>query len=78
MLYRTTLPQDCSDPTPLSSSFNGVHDRAYVSVDGVRILSVLVGLPPRERGLWVALGNMTVKAVAAFPSSGSNPPRDAP
>ncbi|KAJ8782678.1 hypothetical protein J1605_009997 [Eschrichtius robustus] len=35
VLYRTTLPQDCSDPTPLSSPFNGVHDRAYVSVDGV-------------------------------------------
>nr|KAF6474217.1 galactosidase beta 1 [Rousettus aegyptiacus] len=35
VLYRTTLPQDCSDPTPLSSSFGGVHDRAYVSVNGV-------------------------------------------
>ncbi|XP_060036476.1 beta-galactosidase isoform X2 [Erinaceus europaeus] len=35
VLYRTTLPQNCSDPTPLSSPFNGVHDRAYVSVDGV-------------------------------------------
>uniref|UniRef100_A0A8C9DUR2 Beta-galactosidase n=1 Tax=Prolemur simus TaxID=1328070 RepID=A0A8C9DUR2_PROSS len=35
VLYRTTLPQDCSSPTPLSSSRNGVHDRAYVSVDGV-------------------------------------------
>lgn len=35
VLYRTTLPQDCSNPTPLSSSLSGVHDRAYVSVDGV-------------------------------------------
>ncbi|KAK2494490.1 hypothetical protein MC885_000308 [Smutsia gigantea] len=35
VLYRTTLPQDCSNPTPLSSPLNGVHDRAYVSVDGV-------------------------------------------
>ncbi|XP_012502319.1 PREDICTED: beta-galactosidase [Propithecus coquereli] len=35
VLYRTTLPQDCSSPTPLSSPLNGVHDRAYVSVDGV-------------------------------------------
>lgn len=35
VLYRTTLPQDCSNPTPLSSPLSGVHDRAYVSVDGV-------------------------------------------
>lgn len=35
VLYRTTLPVDCSKPTPLSSPLNGVHDRAYVSVDGV-------------------------------------------
>ncbi|NP_001032730.1 beta-galactosidase [Canis lupus baileyi] len=35
VMYRTTLPQDCSDPTPLSSPLSGVHDRAYVSVDGV-------------------------------------------
>uniref|UniRef100_A0A2K6L6T3 Galactosidase beta 1 n=1 Tax=Rhinopithecus bieti TaxID=61621 RepID=A0A2K6L6T3_RHIBE len=35
VLYRTTLPQDCSNPTPLSSPFNGVHDRAYVAVDGI-------------------------------------------
>lgn len=35
VLYRTTLPKDCKDPTHLSSPFNGVHDRAYVSVDGV-------------------------------------------
>ncbi|XP_004085513.3 beta-galactosidase isoform X1 [Oryzias latipes] len=35
VLYRTTLPVTCSEPTPLSSPLNGVHDRAYVSVDGV-------------------------------------------
>uniref|UniRef100_A0A3Q3SH13 Beta-galactosidase n=2 Tax=Mastacembelus armatus TaxID=205130 RepID=A0A3Q3SH13_9TELE len=35
MLYRTILPVNCSTPTPLSSPLNGVHDRAYVSVDGV-------------------------------------------
>uniref|UniRef100_A0A452TR01 Beta-galactosidase n=1 Tax=Ursus maritimus TaxID=29073 RepID=A0A452TR01_URSMA len=35
VLYRTTLPQDCRDPTPLSSPLSGVHDRAYVAVDGV-------------------------------------------
>ncbi|XP_037118610.1 beta-galactosidase [Syngnathus acus] len=35
VLYRTELPMNCSTPTPLSSPLNGVHDRAYVSVDGV-------------------------------------------
>ncbi|XP_074546450.1 beta-galactosidase [Halichoeres trimaculatus] len=35
MLYRTRLPVDCNTPTPLSSPMNGVHDRAYVSVNGV-------------------------------------------
>ncbi|NXS82889.1 BGAL galactosidase, partial [Erpornis zantholeuca] len=35
VLYRTTLPKNCVEPTPLSSPLNGVHDRAYVSVDGV-------------------------------------------
>lgn len=36
VLYRTTLPQDCSNPKPIfSSPLNGVRDRAYVSVDGV-------------------------------------------
>ena len=35
VLYRTTLPEDCCNPTPLSSPSNGVHDRAYVSVNGV-------------------------------------------
>lgn len=37
VLYRTTLPVDCSAPTPLSSPLNGIHDRAYVSVDGVAV-----------------------------------------
>uniref|UniRef100_A0A3P9NW18 Galactosidase, beta 1-like n=1 Tax=Poecilia reticulata TaxID=8081 RepID=A0A3P9NW18_POERE len=35
MLYRTTLPHDLTEPTPLISPLNGVHDRAYVSVNGV-------------------------------------------
>lgn len=35
VLYRTTLPQNLSEPTPLISPLNGVHDRAYVSVNGV-------------------------------------------
>uniref|UniRef100_A0A7N6B1J5 Beta-galactosidase n=1 Tax=Anabas testudineus TaxID=64144 RepID=A0A7N6B1J5_ANATE len=34
MLYQTTLPWDLSEPTPLISPMNGVHDRAYVSVNG--------------------------------------------
>ncbi|ELK33326.1 Beta-galactosidase [Myotis davidii] len=41
VLYRTTLPEDCSKPTPLSSPRRGVHDRAYVSVDGVLPLFLL-------------------------------------
>lgn len=35
VLYRTSLPRDLSEPTPLISPLNGVHDRAYVSVNGV-------------------------------------------
>ncbi|XP_006890724.1 PREDICTED: beta-galactosidase [Elephantulus edwardii] len=35
VLYRTTLPENCSSPTPLSVPTGGVHDRAYVSVNGV-------------------------------------------
>ncbi|XP_077574345.1 beta-galactosidase [Stigmatopora nigra] len=35
VLYRTELPVDCNLPTPLASPLNGVHDRAYVSVNGV-------------------------------------------
>ncbi|TKS68271.1 Beta-galactosidase [Collichthys lucidus] len=37
VLYRTSLPVDCSAPTPLSSPLNGIHDRAYVSVDGAAV-----------------------------------------
>ncbi|XP_030613584.1 beta-galactosidase-1-like protein [Archocentrus centrarchus] len=35
VLYRTTLPRNLSEPTPLISPLNGVHDRAYVSINGV-------------------------------------------
>ncbi|XP_032813234.1 beta-galactosidase-like [Petromyzon marinus] len=35
MLYRTALPVDCPTPTPLLSPLNGVHDRGYVTLDGV-------------------------------------------
>lgn len=35
VLYRTTLPQDCSNSTSLYAPWSGVHDRAYVSVNGV-------------------------------------------
>ncbi|KAK2865902.1 hypothetical protein Q7C36_001958 [Tachysurus vachellii] len=37
VMYQTSLPVDCLNPTPLSSPLNGVHDRAYVSVDGVAV-----------------------------------------
>ncbi|XP_060637731.2 beta-galactosidase [Anolis sagrei] len=35
VLYRTKLPRNCTEEAPLSSIFDGIHDRAYVSVDGV-------------------------------------------
>ncbi|KAM6169237.1 beta-galactosidase [Rhynchocyon petersi] len=35
VLYRTTLPENCSNPTALSAPMGGIHDRAYVSVNGV-------------------------------------------
>uniref|UniRef100_A0A667Y558 Beta-galactosidase n=1 Tax=Myripristis murdjan TaxID=586833 RepID=A0A667Y558_9TELE len=54
VLYRTKLPVNCSTPTPLSSPLNGVHDRAYVSVDGVA-----VGILERNKVLTV---NVTGKA----------------
>ncbi|KAI3353143.1 hypothetical protein L3Q82_019697 [Scortum barcoo] len=54
VLYRTTLPVDCSAPTPLSSPLNGVHDRAYVSLDGVP-----AGILERNKALTV---NVTGKA----------------
>lgn len=54
VLYRTRLPVDCNTPTPLSSPMNGVHDRAYVSVNGVS-----VGILERNKILTV---NVTGKA----------------
>ncbi|XP_071263288.1 beta-galactosidase [Salvelinus alpinus] len=54
VLYQTKLPVDCSKPTPLSSPLNGVHDRAYVSVDGVA-----VGILERDKALTI---NVTGKA----------------
>ncbi|KAI9525376.1 Beta-galactosidase [Dissostichus eleginoides] len=48
VLYRTKLPVNCNTPTPLSSPLNGVHDRAYVSVDGVA-----VGIIERNKALTV-------------------------
>ncbi|KAM9449698.1 beta-galactosidase [Clarias gariepinus] len=54
MLYQTSLPVDCVSPTPLSSPLNGVHDRAYVSVDGVA-----VGILERDKVISI---NVTGKA----------------
>ncbi|XP_031696203.1 beta-galactosidase-like [Anarrhichthys ocellatus] len=54
VLYRTTLPVNCNTSTPLSSPLNGVHDRAYVSVDGVA-----VGILERNKVITV---NVTGKA----------------
>ncbi|XP_040892009.1 beta-galactosidase [Toxotes jaculatrix] len=54
VLYRTSLPVNCTKPTPLSSALNGVHDRAYVSVDGVA-----VGILERNKAITV---NVTGKA----------------
>lgn len=48
VLYRTVLPVNCSKPTPLSSPLNGVHDRAYISVDGVA-----VGILERNKALTI-------------------------
>uniref|UniRef100_A0A1A7WEN0 Beta-galactosidase n=1 Tax=Iconisemion striatum TaxID=60296 RepID=A0A1A7WEN0_9TELE len=54
VLYRTSLPVNCSEPTPLSSPLNGVNDRAYVSVSGSA-----VGILERNKVLSV---NVTGKA----------------
>ncbi|XP_072268181.1 beta-galactosidase [Pyxicephalus adspersus] len=35
VLYRTLLPRNYNNPTTLASLFNGVRDRAYVTVNGV-------------------------------------------
>uniref|UniRef100_A0A8B9SZM0 Beta-galactosidase n=1 Tax=Anas platyrhynchos TaxID=8839 RepID=A0A8B9SZM0_ANAPL len=56
VLYRTKLPKNCTEPTQLSSPLNGVHDRAYVSVDGV-----LQGILERDKSLMI---NITGKAGA--------------
>ncbi|NXI54523.1 BGAL galactosidase, partial [Chloroceryle aenea] len=56
VLYRTKLPQNCTEPTQLSSPSNGVHDRAYVSVDGVP-----QGVLERDKSLII---NITGKAGA--------------
>ncbi|KFR03751.1 Beta-galactosidase, partial [Opisthocomus hoazin] len=58
VLYRTTLPKNCTEPTQLSSPLNGVHDRAYVSVDGVP-----QGVLEREKSCMV---NITGKAGASL------------
>ncbi|XP_049673186.1 beta-galactosidase [Accipiter gentilis] len=54
VLYRTTLPKNCTEPTQLTSPLNGVHDRAYVSVDGVP-----QGVLERDKSLMI---NITGKA----------------
>ncbi|KAM4658199.1 beta-galactosidase isoform 3-T3 [Amazona ochrocephala] len=56
VLYRTTLPKNCTEPTQLSSPSNGVHDRAYVSIDGVP-----QGVLERDKSLSI---NITGKAGA--------------
>ncbi|KAA0722046.1 Beta-galactosidase [Triplophysa tibetana] len=43
MLYQTMLPVDCSKPIPLSSPLNGVHDRAYISIDGGLVFNLTLG-----------------------------------
>ncbi|TRY77724.1 hypothetical protein DNTS_029103, partial [Danionella cerebrum] len=54
VLYQTVLPIDCLKPTPLSSPLNGVHDRAYISINGVA-----VGILERDKALTI---NITGKA----------------
>ncbi|XP_036394746.1 beta-galactosidase [Megalops cyprinoides] len=54
LLYRTKLPVDCTTPSPLSSPLNGVHDRAYVSVNGVAS-----GILERDKSITI---NITGKA----------------
>ncbi|XP_051993440.1 beta-galactosidase [Xyrauchen texanus] len=53
MLYQTVLPVDCLKPT-LLSSINGVHDRAYISIDGIA-----AGILERNKVLMI---NVTGKA----------------
>lgn len=50
VLYRTTLPGDCSNPTPLSPPLNGVQDWACIAVDGI-----LQGVLERNHVLTVSI-----------------------
>ncbi|KAA0715931.1 Beta-galactosidase [Triplophysa tibetana] len=43
MLYRTTLPRNVPEPTPLISPLNGIRDRAYVSVNGGLLGNLILG-----------------------------------
>ncbi|KAI2668147.1 Beta-galactosidase [Labeo rohita] len=43
VLYQTVLPFNCLKPTPLSSPLNGVHDRAYISIDGGLVFNLTLG-----------------------------------
>ncbi|NP_001017547.1 beta-galactosidase precursor [Danio rerio] len=54
VLYQTVLPVNCVKPTPLSSPLNGVHDRAYISIDGIA-----AGILERNKALSI---NITGKA----------------
>ncbi|KTG03520.1 hypothetical protein cypCar_00022914 [Cyprinus carpio] len=56
MLYQTVLPVNCLKPTPLSSPLNGVHDRAYISIDGGLVFNLTLGAD--------VLGNWTVYSLS--------------
>ncbi|NXX42463.1 BGAL galactosidase, partial [Tricholaema leucomelas] len=58
VLYRTALPKNCTEPAQLSAPLNAVHDRAYVSVDGVP-----QGVLERDKSLAI---NITGKAGASL------------
>ncbi|XP_062861639.1 beta-galactosidase-1-like protein [Trichomycterus rosablanca] len=54
VLYRTLLPWNLPDPTPLISPMNGIHDRSYISVNGVyqgvmeRDVTLVINVTGRE------------------------------
>lgn len=48
MLYRNTLPVNCTQGMMLASPLNGVHDRAYVMVNGV-----FQGILERNKRIWI-------------------------
>lgn len=48
MLYRNTLPVNCTQGVMLASPLNGVHDRAYVMVNGV-----FQGILERNKRIWI-------------------------